>query len=135
MKFIHILFCLFIFSYFSVLGQKNESVPNQVVTDQEIASYDAKQKFEQDLKAQKLKIYLLGGIASVIKKEDFEFEKKYNIKYYDFGCTPPPNFKFYEQYNQLVFNHLFKENDKDWIALTNKNAFSFTKWTASNAKL
>ncbi|MDP5001139.1 MAG: hypothetical protein NWQ15_04500, partial [Flavobacterium sp.] len=44
-------------------------------------------------------IYVLGGIASVITKEDMAFAKKYNIQFHDFGCIAPTNFKEYETKN------------------------------------
>lgn len=109
---------------------ENQSKPTVISFENE-----AKAKFDHDLKSNNLKIYLLGGIKSVIQKEDAEFGKKYKIQYYDFGCTPSTNFKVYEQYNHLVFNHLMQEHGKKWIALTNQNAFGILKWKAANLKL
>ena len=53
-------------------------------------------------------IYVLGGIASVITKEDLAFAKKYNIQFHDFGCIAPTNFEEYEEKNVLVFEYLNK---------------------------
>lgn len=115
----------------SVFAQKNDTI--KINNDQKPILFEslfeeAKNKFEHDLKSKKLKLYLLGGIVSVIKKEDLEFEKQYEIQYHDFGCTSPMNFEVYEHYNQFVFDHLSKEYGKDWIVSTNTNAFGLKKW-------
>lgn len=131
MKTIKLIFSILFFMSSSVFGQKNDTLKinnNQKPILFESSINEAKNKFEQDLKSKKLKLYLLGGIVSVIKKEDLAFEKEYKIHYYDFGCTPPMNFEFYEHYNQFVFDHLSKEYGKDWIVSTNTNAFGFKKW-------
>lgn len=128
MKLIKLLFCLFLLTSVHIFAQKKDTISNQKPVITASATENALHKFEQDLKAENLKIYLLGGIVSVIKSEDFEFEKKHKVKYHDFGCTPPVHFKLYEKYNQLVFDHLIKEYGKSWISATNQNAFGFLKW-------
>ncbi len=131
MKIFKTVFTLLVLTSAIVFAQENGRV---TISDNQnkppLASFhdDAKYKFERDLKSNSLKIYLLGGIKSVITKEDSVFEKQYPIQYYDFGCTPPANFKVYEQYNQFVFNHLLKEHGEKWIPFVNKNAFGFAKW-------
>ena len=55
-------------------------------------------------------IYVLGGIASVITKEDLAFAKKYNVHFHDFGCIAPTNFEEYEAKNELIFDFLNKIN-------------------------
>ena len=37
-------------------------------------------------------IYVIGGIASVITKDDLAFAKKYNVRFHDFGCIAPHKF-------------------------------------------
>lgn len=130
MKIITLVISLLLVSSTIVLAQKSERATTENKRATSFISFEneAKAKFERDLKLNSLKIYLLGGIKSVIQKEDAEFAKKYKIQYYDFGCTPPSNFKIYEQYNHLVFNYLQKEHGKSWIPFVNKNAFIFAKW-------
>ena len=101
---------------------------NQVEDTANLFSAAPENQFKNDLQSGKLTLYLMGGIVSVIKKADIEFEKKYQINYHDFGCMPPSHFEFYEQYNQLIFNHLLKQHGNDWIATANINAFGFEKW-------
>jgi hypothetical protein len=73
-------------------------------------------------------IYVLGGIASVITKEDLAFAKKYNIQFHDFGCIAPTNFKEYETKNELVFNYLNKTYGKQWQKKIKSSVLGFEKW-------
>jgi hypothetical protein len=73
-------------------------------------------------------IYVLGGIASVITKEDLVFAKKYNIQFHDFGCIAPTNFKEYEAKNELVFNYLNKTYGKQWQKEIKPSVLGFEKW-------
>ena len=73
-------------------------------------------------------IYLLGGIASVITKEDLAFAKKYNVKFHDFGCIAPINFKEYETKNELVFEYLNKTFGKQWQKEIKSSVMGFEKW-------
>ena len=73
-------------------------------------------------------IYVLGGIASVITKEDLAFAKKYNIQFHDFGCIAPTNFKEYETKNELVFNYLNKTYGKQWQKEIKSSVLGFEKW-------
>ena len=73
-------------------------------------------------------IYLLGGIASVITKEDLAFAKKYNVKFHDFGCIAPINFKEYEAKNALIFEHLNKVFGKQWQKEIKSSVMGFEKW-------
>ena len=73
-------------------------------------------------------IYVLGGIASVITKEDLAFAKKYNIHFHDFGCIAPTNFKEYETKNELVFEYLNKTFGKQWQKEIKPSVLGFKKW-------
>jgi len=73
-------------------------------------------------------IYVLGGIASVITKEDLAFAKKYNIQFHDFGCIAPTNFKEYETKNAMVFEYLNKTFGKLWQKEIKPSVLGFDKW-------
>jgi hypothetical protein len=73
-------------------------------------------------------IYLLGGIASVITKEDLAFAKKYNIQFHDFGCIAPTNFKEYETKNAMVFEYLNKTFGTQWQKEIKSSVLGFEKW-------
>ena len=65
-------------------------------------------------KNKKAKLYLIGSIAPrANSKADKKFEKKYNIKYYDFGCTPAPTECIIE-YNKEVLKLLEIEYGTEW---------------------
>lgn len=73
-------------------------------------------------------IYVLGGIASVITKEDLAFAKKYNVQFHDFGCIAPTNFKEYETKNELVFEYLNKTYGNQWQKEIKPSVMGFEKW-------
>ena len=73
-------------------------------------------------------IYVLGGIASVLTKEDLAFAKKYNIQFHDFGCIAPNNFKEYETKNELVFEFLNKTYGSQWQKEIKQSVLGFDKW-------
>lgn len=73
-------------------------------------------------------IYILGGIASSIAKEDLAFAKKHNIQYHDFGCLAPVNFEEYETINAKLFERLNKEFGLDWQKEVKVSAMGFDKW-------
>ena len=73
-------------------------------------------------------IYVLGGIASVITKDDLAFAKKYNIQFHDFGCIAPTNFEEYEAKNALVFDFLNKSYGNQWQKEIKSSVLGFEKW-------
>lgn len=73
-------------------------------------------------------IYVLGGIASVITKDDLAFSKKYNIQFHDFGCIAPTNFEEYEAKNALVFEYLNKSYGNQWQKEIKPSVMGFEKW-------
>jgi len=89
----------------------------------------AKMNFEEDLKKGKITIYLQGGIVSVIKNEDHQFEQSYGIAYHDFGCVVPGDFKYYQSYNHYAFEYLKEKYGTDWQKKMNSNAFGWNTWT------
>lgn len=79
-------------------------------------------------------IYLLGGIASVITEKDIEFQKEYNIAYYDFGCVAPVNFEEYEENNMHVFSILFSKYDSKWFEKINPTSIGWSAWLKQKTK-
>jgi hypothetical protein len=73
-------------------------------------------------------IYLLGGIAASLTKEDMEFAKKYGITFHDFGCIAPVNFEEYESKNAQVFDWLNETYRTDWQKEMKTTALGFEKW-------
>ncbi|NJM79558.1 MAG: hypothetical protein HC854_08015 [Flavobacterium sp.] len=73
-------------------------------------------------------IYIIGGIAATITKEDLAFAKKYNIQYHDFGCLAPINFQEYETINTKLFEKLNAEFGENWQKEIKSSAMGFEKW-------
>lgn len=91
-----------------------------------IEVYTKKPTFQRITKTKT--IYLLGGIAASLTKEDMEFAKKYGITFHDFGCIAPVNFEEYESKNAQVFDWLNKTYGTDWQKEVKASALGFEKW-------
>lgn len=121
-----ILTILFFFCL-QIQAQEKEEEKQASVTTTIIKVKGQETKIEVNSKTQT--IYIIGGIASTITKEDLDFAKKYNIQYYDFGCLAPVNFKEYEAKNAIVFEILNKEYGKQWQKEIKSSAMGFDKWS------
>jgi hypothetical protein len=86
------------------------------------------QQFDKDLSVNHLRIYILGGIAARPKEGDADFEKKYAVDFYDFGCLAPGNFSFYTEYNLLVFKHLTEKTGTEWEEAIRKDVMAWNQW-------
>ena len=79
----------------------------------------------EDIKRNQITLFVQGGIAPIISKNDPIFEKKYKIKYNDLGCIGN---KCTELYNQTIFDHLTKVFGNRWIKTVQTNTVGFKKW-------
>lgn len=86
------------------------------------------QQFEKDLSANNLRIYIIGGIAARPKEGDADFEKKYVVDFYDFGCLAPVNLDFYNEYNILVYKHLTEKHGSEWEEAIRKDVMAWNEW-------
>ncbi|KXX66877.1 carboxypeptidase regulatory-like domain-containing protein [Flammeovirga sp. SJP92] len=67
-----------------------------------------------DWKKNKTKLLLIGSIAPLPNtRADNRFEEKYNLEYYDFGCTPPID-ECIKSYNERVFELMDHYYGKKW---------------------
>lgn len=110
--------------FFCIQTQAQEKQSSATTTKIKVKGQET--KIEVNSKTQT--IYIIGGIASTITKEDLDFAKKYNIQYYDFGCLPPVNFQEYEAKNTIVFEILNKEYGIQWQKEMKSSAMGFDKW-------
>ena len=58
---------------------------------------------------------------------DKTFENKYQIYYYDFGCTGP-NSDCVRKYNEFVFNHLTELYGNKWKKEIRNDVIGLKKW-------
>jgi hypothetical protein len=71
-------------------------------------------KAESDWKNGTPKLLLFGSIAPIgNSKLDNRFEKKYRIKYFDFGCTPPA-MDCMKLYNERIFKLMDEKHGNKW---------------------
>lgn len=62
----------------------------------------------------KAKLLLIGSIAPIANSpSDKRFEKKFKIKYHDFGCSPPIE-ACVKSYNERIFELMDEEYGKVW---------------------
>lgn len=60
------------------------------------------------------KLYLIGSITPIANsKNDKKFEKKYNLKYFDFGCMPAP-LECIIEYNKEIIKLMEMEYGEEW---------------------
>lgn len=71
------------------------------------------QRAIKDLRKNKPKLLLFGSIAPVVYPNDKEFEDKYGIRFYDYGCTPPA-IECMASYNQVIFDYLDDKYGSKW---------------------
>ncbi|MEQ9290570.1 MAG: hypothetical protein RIG77_26810 [Cyclobacteriaceae bacterium] len=72
-------------------------------------------------------LLLAGGIAPVIIATDPEFERKYKIYFYEYGCTGPDD-KYITAYNEVVFEHLTRKYQKRWIKEVRQDVIGLKDW-------
>lgn len=82
---------------------------------------------QHDIDKNKPRLLLSGGIAPVIYSDQDKFEKKYGVKYYDYGCVTP-SYECIEQYNKEIFKYLDNKFGKSWRREVRKDVIGFKRW-------
>lgn len=72
-------------------------------------------------------LLLAGGIAPVIISTDPEFERRYGIYFYEYGCTGPES-KYINAYNEVIFNFLTEQFKKSWLKEVRKDVIGLKEW-------
>jgi hypothetical protein len=72
-------------------------------------------------------LLLAGGIAPTIIDTDPEFERKYKVYFYEFGCTGP-DYELIIAYNQVVFEYLNKQYGKKWQKEVRNDVVGLKDW-------
>ncbi|WP_148044347.1 FEKKY domain-containing protein [Sinomicrobium pectinilyticum] len=87
----------------------------------------ARQLAESDIKNGTPFLLLMGGIAPVMVETDPEFEKKYGIFFYEYGCTGPDD-KMLTAYNETVFDFLTDTFGKKWMREVRDDVIGLKAW-------
>ena len=74
----------------------------------------------QDIVHAEPRLLLASGIAPMAYSNQASFNKKYKVKYYDFGCDAP-NQQCIIRYNQMVFKYLDTKYGRRWRAEVRKD--------------
>jgi len=88
---------------------------------------------DQDIEKQKIKIFIIGGIAPAVYSTDLDFEKKYQVSYYDFGDLAAKGECIFN-YNAKVFEYLIEKYGKIWKREIRKDVYGLKKWKKKKKK-
>jgi len=80
---------------------------------------------KSDIQKGNPELLLVGRIAPVEYPRDKEFEKKYDIEYYDFGCVVPGPDECIIEYNNVIFEYLDDKFGKEWRKEVRKDVIGF----------
>jgi len=78
-----------------------------------------------DIQNGKPRLLLVGGIVPGIEPGQENFEKKYGIIYYDFGCVVPGPYECIIEYNNVIFEYLDDKFGKEWRKEVRKDVIGF----------
>jgi hypothetical protein len=93
----------------TIMNKSIESLNILVISKCEINGQIA----ELDIKKHKPRLLIFGGISPVIYKGQEKFERKYHVKYYDYGDVVPDTDCAIE-YNSRIFKYLDDKYGKTW---------------------
>ena len=75
----------------------------------------------------KIELMLAGGIAPTLILGQEKIENKYNFKYYEYGCTSPPN-ECLIQYNYEMFKYLDNKYGNSWRDEVRNDVIGFSQY-------
>ena len=81
---------------------------------------------QRDISEHKPRLLIIGGIAPVWYESDPEFQEKYGVTYFDFGCISPGS-ECASQYNNVIFKYLDQKYGKSWRKEVRKDVVGFKK--------
>lgn len=105
--------------------QLNNSGPSKLTFVSRLQ--EAKKLALMDIENETPFLLLMGGIAPVIISTDPEFELKYGVYFYEFGCTGPDN-DVLTAYNEEIFKYLTAKNGKKWIKEVREDVVGLKAW-------
>ena len=91
----------------------------------------AVQLAEKDIANKLPFLCLFGSIApTVMVPSDFQFEQKFQVHYYEYGCSPAENVCMVA-YNVRIFRYLQRNYAKAWWKSIRKDTVGFKEWKKS----
>jgi hypothetical protein len=91
----------------------------------------AKALAEKDIANNLPFLCLSGGIAPMVfVPTDYQFEQKFQVHYYEFGCSPAEN-ACMVSYNSRIFTYLSDKYGNQWLKLVRKDAVGLKEWKKS----
>jgi hypothetical protein len=141
---IKFLFLLTLFLGLSMrnYAQENETFRVTLLSDSQIDSSgaakliftsnldDAKEYAFNDIKNLTPFLLIFGGIAPSFSFDELNFEKKYNVYYYRFGCSFPDK-KIANAYNTIILDFFENKFGSDCIKDISNNVFGINDWKNS----
>ena len=80
---------------------------------------------EKDIENGIPKLLLVSNIETQGEKK---FERKFHIKYCNFGDTPPDSFDCFASYNERIFKYLDNKYGRSWRRTVRKDVIGLTKY-------
>ena len=90
-----------------------------------------KEVAERDIKKKKPRLLLASGIVPAVYINQHEFEEKFKLSYYEYGCVAPA-YECMVQYNRIIFEYLDKEFGKEWRKEVRDDVVGYKKWKGLN---
>ncbi|MCJ8166444.1 hypothetical protein MKJ04_16485 [Pontibacter sp. E15-1] len=91
---------------------------------------EARELAKKDIENNMPFLLLRSGIAPVVYSADSSFENKYNVYYYEDGCTGP-DYSLTEEYNFVILDHLQRTYGKEWRRKIRKDVVGYKKWRSN----
>lgn len=92
---------------------------------------DAKKLAQSDIEKGVPFLLIKSGIAPITYSTDSLFEYKFNIYYYDQGCTGADH-KMMQAYNYEAFQYLERKFGKKWHKSVRKDVIGYKEWKRKN---
>lgn len=92
---------------------------------------DAKKLAQSDIDKGVPFLLIKSGIAPITYSIDSLFEYKFNIYYYDQGCTGADH-KMMQAYNYEAFQYLERKFGKKWHKSVRKDVIGYKEWKRKN---
>ena len=88
---------------------------------------EAKKLAENDIEKGTPFLLLMSGVAPAIISTDLEFEKRYQVYLYEFGCSGPED-ELAIAYNETIFEYMNNKFGETWTKQIRDDVVGFKEW-------